>query len=662
MGRDLCDTHILDKAHYGADVMERNLAIRVLPLLLNRWAAFLHDLFWVPAALALAFLVRVEFHFFTSSTFGTFLLLVAICLPIQAVAYVYFGLYRGIWRFASVPDLMRIMRAVWVGAAVTMLLVFLSGLSSSVPRAVLLVYPVFLTMGLTGPRLFYRWFKDHLQPVGTRQRALIVGAGRSGDLLVRDLIKSREYLPLGFLDDDPRKRGRDIHGLPVLGTVEQLDRRLRELDVDIVLIAMTTAGPRLMRQVVDTAAHHAVPCITLPSLQEVADGRVGVSRLREVDIEDLLGRDVITLDDEGLHAFLEKKRVLVTGAGGSIGSELCRQVARYEPAQIIMLDHAEFALYSTEQEMGSLDANVVFTPLLGDVRDEIRMRNLFATYRPEVVLHAAAYKHVPLVESNAVEGVRTNTLGTRVLADLAAAHGCGKFVLVSTDKAVKPTNVMGASKRAAELYCQSLSQNSDTAFIVTRFGNVMGSAGSVVPLFRRQIAAGGPVTVTHQDITRYFMTIPEAVSLILQAAAMGQGGEIFVLDMGKPIRIKDLAEEMIRLSGHEPGRDIEIAYIGLRSGEKLHEELFHEQENPVGTDHPKILQAEARRVSSELLTERMTQLQRACIAHDEATVKSILQVMVPEFRMLVPLGAPPTPSPAPSLPLKVVGGSHQQKA
>lgn len=638
------------------------MSFRILPLLLNRWAAFLHDLLWIPVALALAFLVRLEFSFFSGELLAIFLLLIAISLPVQAAAYMYFGLYRGIWRFASVPDLMRIMRAVWAGAAVTILFLFLTKSANELPRTVLLVYPVFLTMGLTGPRLLYRWFKDHLQPVGSRQRALIVGAGRSGDMLARDLLKSREYLPLGFLDDDPRKRGRDIHGLPVLGTVTELDQQLSELDLDIVLIAMTTAGPNLMRQVVDVAARHGVPCVTLPSLQELADARIGVSRLREVNIEDLLGRDVITLDDAGLHAFLEQKRVLITGAGGSIGSELCRQVARYGPAQIVMLDHAEYALYNIEQEMGHTRSNVRLTPVLGDVRDETLMQHLFVTHRPEVILHAAAYKHVPLVEANPVEGVQTNALGTRVLADLAAAHGCGKFVLVSTDKAVKPTNVMGASKRVAELYCQSSSQDSDTAFIVTRFGNVMGSAGSVVPLFRKQIAAGGPVTVTHKDITRYFMTIPEAVSLILQAAAMGQGGEIFVLDMGKPIRISDLAEEMIRLSGHEPGRDIEISYIGLRAGEKLHEELFHEQENPLGTTHPKIMQAEARRVSSDLLSERMTQLQRACLAHDEALVKSLLQVMVPEFRSATPLEAKPMPPPARTLPLKVVGGSHQQKA
>jgi FlaA1/EpsC-like NDP-sugar epimerase len=605
--------------------------MHLLRLLLNRWAAFFHDLLWVPAALALAFMFRLEGQFFGSEPLSTFLLMVAVCLPVQAAAYLYFGLYRGIWRFASMPDLMRILRAVWVGAGFTTLLLFLVGRLGDVPLPVLVAYPVLLTMGLTAPRLFYRWFKDHIMPLGNRRRALIIGAGRAGEILVRDLLQSREYLPIGFLDDDPGKLGRDMHGVPVLGGVDELDRLLRGLEVDIVLIAMTRAGPELMRRVVDTAAHHSVPCVTLPSLSELADGQASALRLREVKLEDLLGRDVIRLDDAGLRAFLENKRVLVTGAGGSIGSELCRQVGRYHPACIQMLDHCEYGLYTTEQGMHQQAAGVNCVPLLADVTDVVRMRHIFASHRPDVVLHAAAYKHVPLLEGNTVEGVKTNVLGTRVVADLAAEFGCEKFVLVSTDKAVKPTNVMGASKRVAEVYCQTVSGDSDTAFVVTRFGNVMGSTGSVVPLFRSQIERGGPVTVTHPDVTRYFMTIPEAVSLILEAAAMGSGGEIFVLDMGAAIRIQDLAEEMIRLSGHEPGRDIQIEIIGLRPGEKMHEELFHEFDNPVGTRHPKILRAEALPVNRTAWQPRMHRLEQACGHHDDAAVRRLLHEMVPEF-------------------------------
>jgi FlaA1/EpsC-like NDP-sugar epimerase len=463
-------------------------------------------------------------------------------------------------------------------------------------------------------------------------------------------------LPVGFVDEDPKKLGRELHGVRVLGSIDQLEYLLRSLEVDIVLIAMPSASPGLMRNIVDRAAHAGVSCVTLPSLQELTDGRVEVARLREVEIQDLLGREVITLDDAGLNALFGGKRVMVTGAGGSIGSELCRQVAHYQPTQIVMLDHAEFGLYSIEHEMRDLAPGVALTPLLGDVVDEVRMRHVFSTCRPEIVLHAAAYKHVPLVEGNVIEGTKANALGTSVLADLAAAHGCKRFVLVSTDKAVAPTNVMGASKRVAELYCQKLSRSSKTAFIVTRFGNVMGSTGSVVPLFRQQIAAGGPVTVTHEEITRYFMTIPEAVSLILQAAAMGQGGETFVLDMGKPIRIQDLAAEMIRLSGHEPGRDIDITFIGLRPGEKLHEDLFHDHENPIGTAHPKILQARPRELKGDWLENRMLLLQRACATHNEPMVRSLLQEIVPEYRSSV---SGPVALPGGQANLKIVSAAQQ---
>jgi FlaA1/EpsC-like NDP-sugar epimerase len=332
-----------------------------------------------------------------------------------------------------------------------------------------------------------------------------------------------------------------------------------------------------------------------------------------------------------LHTFLKGRRVLVTGAGGSIGSELCRQISRYSPAQLIMLDHAEFNLYSIEQEMKKYWDEKRMSVLLGDVRDEVGMRFVFENFKPEIVFHAAAYKHVPLVEENPAEGIRTNIFGTRLVADLAVKYGVKKFLLVSTDKAVNPTNVMGASKRTAEIYCQSKNARATTAFITTRFGNVLGSAGSVVPLFRKQIERGGPVTVTHPEITRFFMTIPEAVSLILQAAAMGQGGEIFVLDMGEPVKIIDLARQMIRLSGNEPGKDVDITYIGLRPGEKLHEELFHRAENLLGTSHPKIMQAQAREVDWDWFLQELAELANACISREVEAILPILKRIVPEL-------------------------------
>lgn len=599
----------------------------------NRWAAFIHDLLWVPVALWLAYWTRFNFESLPFSAYEGYWPSISTALVVQGGVFFMFGLYRGMWCFASIPDLMRILQAVLVGAAATFVVLFLGNRLQGVPRSVMLLYPLFLVVALSGPRLLYRWLKDYsfLAVHSGGRRALIVGAGRAGEMLVRDLIKDTSYQPVGFLDDDPVKYGRDIHGVRVVGPLADLEQQMDERAVDVVLIAMPSASASVMRRIVNACVARNIPCVTLPSLTELADGRVEVSRLREVRIDDLLGRAPIRLDDLNVQAFVGGRRVLVTGAGGSIGSELCRQVLGYGPAQLVMLDNGEFNLYRIEQEMRANDPEQVCAALLGDVRDACSMRRVFAQYRPQIVLHAAAYKHVPLVEDNVAEGVRTNVFGTQLIADLAMEFGAEKFVLVSTDKAVNPTNVMGATKRVAEIYCQSLAAIGKTAFVTTRFGNVLGSAGSVVPLFRQQIEAGGPVTVTHPDISRYFMTIPEAVSLILQAAAMGEGGEIFVLDMGEPIRIVDLAEHMIRLSGHEPGRDIEIRFIGLRPGEKLHEELFHAKENLMGTRHPKILLAEARSIDRSVLLGQLQKLADACAVYEAAPLRHILKSIVPEF-------------------------------
>lgn len=604
-----------------------------MSVLRNRWAAYVHDLLWVPAALWLAYWTRFNFESLPLFAYEGYWPSVSTALVVQGAVFFMFGLYRGMWRFASIPDLMRILQAVLVGTAATFIALFLLNRLQGVPRSVMLLYPLFLVAALSGPRLLYRWLKDHsfLAIRGGGKRALIVGAGRAGEMLVRDLIKDTSYQPVGFLDDDPVKSGRDIHGVRVVGALAELERQMEERAVDVVLIAMPSASASVMRRIVSACVARNIPCVTLPSLTELADGRVEVSRLREVRIDDLLGRAPIRLDDLDVQAFVGGRRVLVTGAGGSIGSELCRQVLGYGPAQLVMLDNGEFNLYRIEQEMRANDTRQACVALLGDVRDAGSMRRVFEQFRPQVVLHAAAYKHVPLVEDNVAEGVRTNVFGTQLIADLALEFGAEKFVLVSTDKAVNPTNVMGATKRAAEIYCQSLAAAGKTAFITTRFGNVLGSAGSVVPLFQRQIAAGGPVTVTHPEISRYFMTIPEAVSLILQAAAMGEGGEIYVLDMGEPMRIVDLAEQMIRLSGHEPGRDIEIRFIGLRPGEKLHEELFHTQENLMGTRHPKILLAEARGIDRSVLLEQLQKLADACAVYEAAPLRHTLKLIVPEF-------------------------------
>ncbi len=598
-----------------------------------RWLALIHDLSWVPIALFLSFLLRFNLETIPSSHMTVFWWLLGIAMPVQFMAFHYFGLYRGIWRFASVPDLIRILKAVLIGVVITFLIMFIWQRLENVPRSAIVLYPVLLIAGLAIPRLFYRWFKDRRVGLASTQgkRALIVGAGRAGELLVRDLLKDAQYQPVAFLDDNRKKHGLDIHGVRVVAGTESFEEQIEKLNIEIVLLAIPTASATMMRSLVDKSLALKIPCRTLPSLSELADGKVEVGSLREIRLEDLLGREEISLDDLQVKEFLKDKRVLITGAGGSIGSEFCRQVAGYLPEKLIMVDHGEYNLYQIDAEMRSSDADLLVS-LLGDIRDESRMRWIFEQFKPQIVFNAAAYKHVPLVENNPTEGVKTNVLGTSRIADLAVEYGCEKFVQVSTDKAVNPTNVMGASKRAAEIYCQNLNGRApNTAFITTRFGNVLGSAGSVVPLFEKQIRQGGPITVTHPEITRYFMTIPEAVRLILQAGSMGQGGEIFVLDMGEPVKIVDLAEQMIHLSGMEVGKDIEIRFTGLRPGEKLYEELFHQSESLMGTSHPKIMLSASREVEWEAMQALLERLRGACAEREIDTVRTLLHEMVPEF-------------------------------
>ncbi len=598
-----------------------------------RWLPLLHDAVWVPIALFMAFSLRFNLEGIPDPYVSGFWILTTVALPAQLISFYYFGLYRGIWRFASIPDLIRILQAVVVGALVTFLLLFIWQRLEGIPRSVIVLYPALLIAGLAIPRLFYRWLKDRRFGFASQQgkRALIVGAGRAGELLVRDLLKDGEYLPVAFLDDNRKKHGSDIHGVRVVAGSDAFEEQVKALNVEIVLLAIPTASAALMRSLLDKSLALKVPCRTLPSLSELAEGKVEVGTLREIKIEDLLGREEVSLDDLQVGEFLKGKRVLITGAGGSIGSEFCRQVAGYQPEKLIMVDHGEYNLYQIDAEMRVAEDGLVVS-LLGDIRDESRMRSVFEQYQPHVVFNAAAYKHVPLVEENPAEGVKTNVLGTSRIADIAVETGCEKFVQISTDKAVNPTNVMGASKRAAEIYCQNLNGRSpNTAFITTRFGNVLGSAGSVVPLFEKQIKRGGPVTVTHPEITRYFMTIPEAVRLILQAGSMGSGGEIFVLDMGEPIKIVDLAEQMIHLFGMEAGKDIDIEFTGLRPGEKLYEELFHQSETLVGTSHPKIMLSASREVDWKEMQALLRKLRGACVEREVDKVRALLHEMVPEF-------------------------------
>jgi len=465
-------------------------------------------------------------------------------------------------------------------------------------------------------------------------RALVVGAGSAGEMLVRDLQSHVDsgYVPVIFADDDPAKIRREIRGLRVAGRVEQLPELIDQWDIEIILLAIPSASDAQMRRLVEICEGCQVPFQTLPSVKELLSGAVNQSSLREVSIIDILGRDPVKLDWQVIKHSLQAKTILVTGGGGSIGSELCKQLARVQPRQLIIFDQCEFNLYKIDAELSRWYPQLNRLAVLGDVADPLAVENVIQQQHPEIVFHAAAYKHVPLLESQVREAVHNNLIGTKIVAEAAIRGGAERFVLISTDKAVNPTNVMGATKRAAEILCQNLDRTSATRFTTVRFGNVLDSAGSVVPLFREQIKAGGPVTVTHPDITRYFMTIPEACQLIMQAEAVGQGGEVFVLDMGEPVKIAYLAEQMIRLSGKVPGQDIAIEYVGLRPGEKLYEELFHEQEPLIDTGYEKLRLAKARLYDNDVWSKDILALAEACKTQEAQGILAILQRLVPEFR------------------------------
>ena len=444
-------------------------------------------------------------------------------------------------------------------------------------------------------------------------------------------MRENRYRPLGFLDDNASLRGAKVHGVPVLGTLEQLPRLAGEVAAEMLLIAMPSASNAQMQHVVEACEQSGIAFRTVPRLQDVVSGRMAFNELKEVAIEDLLGRDPVQLDWTAIRIGLSGKRVLVTGGGGSIGSELCRQVARLGVESLTILELSEYNLYRIAQELKREFPELLIDAVLGDCGDEVTCERVFATAQPQIVFHAAAYKHVPLLQTQVREAFRNNVLGTQAVAKAADHHGVACFVLISTDKAVNPTSVMGACKRAAEIFCQNFAAKSATRFITVRFGNVLDSAGSVVPLFREQIRSGGPVTVTHPEITRYFMTIPEACQLILQAGVLGQGGEIFALDMGEPVKISYLAEQMVRLANKIPGRDVAIVYTGLRPGEKLFEELFHAQESYQSTKHAKIFLAQPRSMSWDLLNAQLRQAAQAVREYDEETLRRCLSNLLPEF-------------------------------
>jgi FlaA1/EpsC-like NDP-sugar epimerase len=619
----------------------------IFSYLRSRTAIFSHDLLMVPIAWFGAYWLRFNLDLIPEGFFNQALMLLPVVWIAQGGMFWYFGLYRGIWRFASIPDLVRILKAVTAGVVIAAATSFILTRLQGVPRSVFILDGILLVLLLGGPRFIYRLFKDHslyqwihdrsLTTNPERKNALIVGAGKAGETLARDLLRdsSSSYLPVVFADDDRAKIGKEIHGIPVAGSCYQIPQIAAKHAIDLIIIALPSATSRQIRRIVEICETTGLPFRILPQMQDLVSGKASLKDLRDVSIEDLLGREPVELDWRAITEATRGKTVLVTGGGGSIGAELCRQLARFKPARLIILDRSEFNLYSIDIELRQSMPDLSLTSLLVDVNDAMQMEKILRAHAPSVIYHAAAYKHVPILEDQARAAVVNNVLGTRVMARLAEKSGCESFVMVSTDKAVNPANVMGASKRVAEMYCQGMNTGSKTRFITVRFGNVLGSSGSVIPLFQQQISQGGPVTVTHPEISRYFMTIPEACQLILQAGVIGRGGEIFVLDMGEPVKISYLAEQLIRLSGKIPAEDIEIVYTGLRPGEKLYEELFHDAEKLEETSHPKILLAQCRVMDRDALEKSFDAMQQACDKGDDTALRNMLAELVPEHTGLV---------------------------
>ena len=626
-------------------------------------AAFFHDIGMAIIAWYSAYLLR--FNFNIPIDFSVSLWIVALfVIPLQTIFFVQFGLYKGVWRFASLPDLKRILLAI-ASSSVTIvaLLYMFKPTAIVVPRSVLVLDPLLLLIMMGGSRFLYRSWKEH-QIYGLNQMrgepVLVLGAGDAAIALVKDLQRSQEWRVIGLLDDDIDIQGREVMGVKVLGKVDQLASVAKAYDIKDVIVAKPADAHQARRRAIEMASQAGLNVLTVPSIEDLMSGHVKISKIRHVDIEDLLGRDAVQLDNSGLRNLIERKTVLVSGAGGSIGSELCRQIVKFQPNNLVCLDISEFALYNLEQEFSRQKLAVKIHYLTGDVKNKMRVNAILAEFKPTAVFHAAAYKHVPLMENgNVTEALSNNVLGTYTIALACAEANVEKFVLISTDKAVNPTNVMGASKRLAEMVCQALQSqtlsrqlaptlgqlnqlefnksvseineqiSTITKFVIVRFGNVLGSSGSVIPKFREQIAKGGPVTITHPEITRYFMSIPEAAQLVMQAGLMGQGGEIFVLDMGESVKIADLAATMIQLSGFHKD-EIKIEYVGLRPGEKLFEELLATDEHTLPTPHHKLRIASARAVDEDWVNKLLIWIKTLQSA-SETQIKTELKYWVEEY-------------------------------
>lgn len=612
--------------------------------LLGKKIQYALDLGVLSAAFAVAYLLRFEFAPGSSRIQAGFIQLPYVVL-LQFAALFVAGVYSFIWRYVGMAEVGSFLRAAGGSFLVLVLVRFVlpGGLQAlRVPLSIIVMDTVLgfggvLTLRVLRRALYERY--EHQQREAgdqpARKPVLLIGAGQAGVLAAKEIMgRGESGLDVkGFVDDDPEKWGAVIQGVKVLGRSPDIPRLVKQLEIDHVIITMATASRQDIKRILDVCDSVPVKVRIIPGYFEVLGGQVAISRIRDVEIEDLLGREPVSLEETEVRGFLSGKTVMVTGAGGSIGSELARQVALLAPARLLLVERAEFVLFDIHRELAAKHPELDLLPLVADVGDEGRMRALFEAYRPAVVVHAAAHKHVPMMEWNPCEAVKNNILGTEVTGRLAGEFGAEAFVFISTDKAVKPTSVMGASKRMAELVVQALDKKYETRYVAVRFGNVLGSTGSVIPIFRSQIAKGGPVTVTHPDMVRYFMTIPEASQLVLQAGAMGRGGEIFVLDMGAPVKIVDLAEQMITLSGLKVGEDIEIVFTGVRPGEKMAEELMNSDEAVGATRHPKIFIGTMNHVALEKVAEGVEELTQAARAGETQKVRSAFAKWIPEARL-----------------------------
>jgi len=595
----------------------------------------LYDCFSVVFAWTLAYYLRFNFNVESQQLSSITVFLPYVTL-VQVLIFWMSGLYRGVWRFASMIDLNRIIFSITISSVLIVFLFAFLILKSPIPRSVFFIEPMLLILIMGGSRFFYRAFKDYqiYRPKeGLGEPVILISSGQAGIALAKELSISDKWRVVGILDNDLSIQGREIAGIKILGTIAALPKLKLKFGITKVIIASQKLSHFERRKITEVARELKIGVLIIPLIDDLISGRISISDIRPVEVEDLLGRDQVELDESGLDKLIRNRVVLVSGAGGSIGSELCRQVARFSPSTLICLDVSEYSLYQIEQEFKDIGIyqNVY---IIADVKNEARIAEIFKKFKPEIIFHAAAYKHVPLMERfNVSEALINNVQGTYVLAKAAKEAKVEKFILVSTDKAINPTNVMGASKRLAEMACQGMQTKSDTYFMIVRFGNVLGSSGSVIPKFRQQIASGGPVTVTHPEITRYFMSIPEAAQLVMQACLIGKGGDIFVLDMGEPVKIFDLAKDMIKLSGFNKN-DIKIEFSGLRPGEKLYEELLADDETTLQTQHPKLRIASARSVTSEWMKEMLVWVSTTT-QKDETLVKKELKSWVKEYNQEV---------------------------